>query len=103
MFDALHLIYYSWLSKGDKVLYKDDVKEIMKKFEISKEGKASIRAIQQTLALKNMTDAGKDRKKRMWTKLFYEKDKLCLYSNMFLAVLPLQIFGVCFRAETALN
>ena len=39
MFDALHLIYYSWLSKG---LYKDDMKEIMKKFEISKEGKASI-------------------------------------------------------------
>ena len=36
-----------------------------------------------------MTDAGKDRKKRMWTKLFYEKDKFCLYSNMFLAVLPL--------------
>ena len=74
---------------GNKVLYKDDVKEIVKKFEISKEGKASIRAIQETLALKNMTDAGKDRKKRMWTKLFYEKDKLCLYSNMFLAVLPL--------------
>ena len=36
-----------------------------------------------------MTDAGKDRKKRMWTKLFHEKDELCLYSNMFLAVLPL--------------
>ena len=49
MFGALRLIYYSWLSKGDKVLYKDDVKEIMKKFEISKEGKASIRAIQETL------------------------------------------------------
>ena len=42
MLDALRLIYYSWLSMGDKVLYKDDVKEIMKKFEISEEGKASI-------------------------------------------------------------
>ncbi|RUS84189.1 hypothetical protein EGW08_008029 [Elysia chlorotica] len=85
--DQLTVFYYAWLSKEDKVLYKERVTSIVKK--VGKNERASIFSILKRLKVKNLTAAGRERKKRIIEKLFFKRTEVNLMMNTISNVLPL--------------
>ena len=69
--DVLIVFYHSFISKRDQALYHPFVAGVFQKRKITSQGRNTIRSLQGTLAKKNMTQDGKDRKARMVQRLFY--------------------------------
>eukprot|EP00111_Clytia_hemisphaerica_P013916 TCONS_00040959-protein len=87
MFSALWLLYFSWMTKEDRLLYKDE-KELLT-VDASKEGKQNIIEIQSTMRKKGLTKKGKERKQRIFGKLIHRCDMTKLVAEFYQAVLPL--------------
>ena len=72
MWDALIVFYFSWLSLSDKQRFNGDIIEILK--GVSKESRQRIYQILKQMKLKNLTSAGKDRKRRIAERFFDKRD-----------------------------
>ena len=75
MYDALYLLYYSWLSINDKALYKDEKNDILTKSKVNEKAKASINVVLGKMNKKGLTKKGKARKVRIYEKLILKKEK----------------------------
>lgn len=62
MYDALFLLYYSWLSINDKSLYKNEKNDILTKSKVNDQAKASINAVLEKTSKKGLTKKGEARK-----------------------------------------
>ena len=64
--DLYFIFFYSCLSKEDKLLYKDVLKNLYEKYVLTESDVTEIKAIQRKIELKKMgTEAGEARKKRI--------------------------------------
>ena len=73
LIDLLILLYYAWIPNHFRETYEEDIKTIFNNYELNEKVKAIIMAIQTKMKQKKLTDEGKEHKKRIITKLFYEK------------------------------
>ena len=89
MFDVYVVLYFSFLNKQDKKLYKSRHNGIYSHCEISEESKVRIEASQNVLSKKRLTKEGKERKERMLEKLFIIKKKTRLYLSVYSSSLQL--------------
>ena len=87
LFPALVLLYYSWVDKEFKEVYKDDVDELIT--DSTPRAKSRIHAIQKTCKAKSLTEAGQERKKRMVEKVFYQRLVTELHLSLYTHILPL--------------
>ena len=84
---ALTVLYHSWVEKGMKSVYRDDVDVHVK--ECSERAQNRISIIQKNCAKKKLTEAGLERKKRIVEKLFYHRQVTELHLSFYTHVLPL--------------
>lgn len=89
MIDALNLLYYSWLDKDSIDIYCDDIRDTFARYKLNEEAIQTVKKLQRKMKEKKLTDDGKERKKRIYSKLFFQKNTLLLYSNFYLSVLPM--------------
>lgn len=89
MFLPYTVFYFSFLSCSDKTLFNSSVLEIFKK--ASQPSRKRIYIIMKILKdkMKSMTPAGKDRKKRITEKIFFQNENTTTTLNMYLSVLPM--------------
>jgi hypothetical protein len=98
---ALKVLYYSWVDTDLRSAYKSIISDILK--DVSGKDLKRIAEISKLCKDKNqnMTKAGKERKKRLVTKLFYEEDTTMLYVDLYMSVLPLfKSFILIFEQST---
>ena len=89
MLDPLTLLYYSWLGRKDKDLYKDEVVSIYMKHKVMATGRQHILSIMRRLGLKNMTLLGKKRKQRVCTNMFDKRRDTQLLAKAVISILPM--------------
>lgn len=89
LIDALTLLFYAFLSNEDKTVYFSILCTIYRNKNLSSSDRATIKCIQNKLSSKKLTDDGVKRKKRIYQKLFYYRQKTCLIANFYIAALPL--------------
>ena len=89
MWDALLLFYYSFLPTSEKDTYKNVVDEIYQQYEIDNATRNGIKKLQKIMAVKNMTTDGKNRKKRIYQKLFFFREKTRIMMKIYGSVLPM--------------
>ncbi|XP_072042205.1 uncharacterized protein, partial [Amphiura filiformis] len=89
MLDAFLLFYFPFLSKTDQALYVDVVNKIYNDYDVSETSKSGIKKLQQEMSKKNMTTDGKNRKKRIYEKLFFTGEKTKLMLKIYGCVLPI--------------
>lgn len=87
LWDALVMFYFSWLSKDDTNIFKDDITAITAKRELSVSQIEKVNGIQSQLKKKSMTEDGKNRKQRIAVRLFEQKKKTLLHMGIYKAVL----------------
>ncbi|KAJ8346614.1 hypothetical protein SKAU_G00280150 [Synaphobranchus kaupii] len=61
---AYKVLYYVFMDKEDKGLYKDPLKQLFADYNVSEKAQTQIRSFHEDLSKKGMTQLGKDRKKR---------------------------------------
>lgn len=88
LFDALTLLYFSFMKNCDQQLYFSILCSIYLSKGLSSSDRARVKAIQKKLAEKNMTDDGQNRKKRIFEKLFFYRKQTMLTVHFYSAVLP---------------
>ena len=86
MFDVYVVLYFSFLNKQDKKLYKSRLNGIYSHREVSEETKARIEASQNVLSKKRLTKKGKE---RILEKLFVTKKKIRLCLSVYSSSLQL--------------
>ena len=92
MLDVYLIFYFSFMSNNDQRHYRYTLQEIYLRRGVkadTERGLSVIKDIQQKLTEKKLTNDGKDRKSRIWDKLFNQKRRLLLYVEFFNAVCPL--------------
>lgn len=89
MFDLYLVTYFTFMKQLDREHHLPLLFGIYKRRNVSAESKAMIREVCDDLRKKIMTPEGKDRKKRITTKLFDEKRKTSLILHFVASVLPL--------------
>ena len=98
MWAALTVMYFTWIPKEEKQVYKEICDQA--KANVSTQGKAALNKLLQPLQTKQLTGPGKERKKRIVEKLYYERDKTMLYLTMYCELLPLfKSFILTFEQE----
>ena len=86
MFDVCLILYFSFVNKQGKKLYKSRLHGIYFCRETSKESKARVEASQNVLSKKRLTKKGKE---RILKKLFVTKKKTRLYLSVYSSSLQL--------------
>ena len=89
MFDAFFLLYYSWLSKEDKVLYNDEKNSIISKAGVTGDAIKSIDEILKKMSKKGLTKKDKARKARIFEKVIFKREKTHLIAHFYNSVLPM--------------
>ena len=69
MFEALYVLYYSWVPKADRHLYKDELNALYTKHLVTETSRQRLVKIQKVLQVKSLTELGKERKLRLVEKL----------------------------------
>lgn len=87
--DALLVFYFSFLCREKEIIFLHMLIKVYKQHNTDEKVKDNIRNIQQKLAGKKMTPAGKDRKDRIIKKLFDENLFTKLTIGAYLSILPL--------------
>ena len=87
MFDALVVFYFPFLSPDHRKLYKSRLDAIYKRRQVSEFSQKEIEKNQSYLKKKNLTKDGKERKERIYKKLFFTKRKARLQMSLFTAAL----------------
>ena len=87
MFDALVVFYFPFLSPDHRKLYKSRLDAIYKRRQVSEITQKEIEKNQSYLKKKNLTKDGKERKERIYKKLFFTKRKTRLQVSLFTAAL----------------
>lgn len=88
--DPLTVLYYAWLSREDKELFKDQFVNILTQRKVTPAGRQTIlRSILPRLRAKNMTELGRQRKKRIGKKLFDRRKEIENVLATILDVLPM--------------
>ena len=87
MFDALVVFYFPFLSPDHWKLYKSRLDAIYKQQQVSEVSQKEIEKSQSYLKKKNLTKDGKERKERIYKKLFFTKRKTRLQMSLFTAAL----------------
>lgn len=87
MMDAFTLMYYGWVEKEDKEVYKDEVDVLMN--NSSDQSRDKVRYIQKECSKKSLTEKGRERKKRIVVKLFDERKTTELHLSFYTHILPL--------------
>ena len=101
MYDAFFLLYYSWLSKEDKVLYNDEKNSIISKAGVTGDAIKSIDEILKKMSKKGLTKKGKARKARIFEKVIFKREKTHLIAHFYNSVLPMfKSFVLIFEQET---
>lgn len=95
MLDAFVLFYYAFLNDSDKTIYFSSLCKIYLQKNVSSESKAKIKNIQNYLAQKKLTLDGRERKRRIIQKIFYQIRKTKLILHFYTAALPLLKQYVC--------
>ena len=85
MFDALVVFYFPFLSPDHRKLYKSRLDAIYKRRQVSEISQKEIEKNQSYLKKKNLTKDGKERKERIYKKLFFTKRKTRLQMSLFTA------------------
>ena len=101
-FDALVVLYFSFLSDGDKILYKSRLDTIYSRRKATEESKKAIKKHQSFLKnkKKNLTKDGKARKGRICGKLFHTKTKTKLQMSLYsTALMAMKKFVKVFQQE----
>ena len=84
---ALTLLYYSWVDKDLKDVYKNDPDDLIQ--GSSSRAKSRVAAIQKACCSKSLTEAGKERKGRIVDKVFYQRLTAELHLHLYTYILPL--------------
>ena len=101
MYDALFLLYNSWMNKEDQAIYRDDKDLIFEQNGCTEKAKESILLIQKQMKKKGLTKKGKARKSRIYKKGIFEKHETLLIANFYEAVLPMfKSFILIFERKT---
>ena len=101
MYDALFLLYYSWMNKEDQAIYRDDKDLIFEQNGCTEKAKESILLIQKQMKKKGLTKKGKDSKSRIYEKVIFQKHETLLIANFYEAVLPMfKSFILVFEQKT---
>ena len=101
MYDALFLLYYSWMNKEDQAIYRDDKDLIFEQNGCTEKAKESILLIQKQMKKEGPTKKGKDCKSRIYEKAIFQKHKTLLIANFYEAVLPMfKSFILIFEQKT---
>ena len=87
MFDALVVFYFPFLSPDHRKLYKSRLDAIYKRRQVSEISQKEIEKNQSYLKKKNLTKDGKERKERIYKKLFFTKRKIRLQISLFTTAL----------------
>nr|XP_047140460.1 uncharacterized protein LOC124815724 [Hydra vulgaris] len=87
LFPALSVLYFFWLKKEEQTIYMDDYEKLTE--NLSNGVKKRIYSIGAKCKKKSLTEAGKERKKRIVSKLFYKRRKTELHANFYIAILPI--------------
>ena len=101
-FDALVVLYFSFLSDGDKILYKSRLHTIYSRRKATEESKKAIKKHQSFLKnkKKNLTKDGKARKGRICGKVFHTKTKTKLQMSLYsTALMAMKKFVKVFQQE----
>lgn len=93
--DALSVLYYAFVSHGDKTIYFSILAVIYLEKGVTTEGRARIKEIHEYLVQKKMTPEGISRKKKIVQKLFKDRKRTQLVLHLYTAVLPLLKQYVC--------
>ena len=89
LLDAYTVFYYSFLPSADRVTFLRHCVEIYARLNLSPQVKDRIRDIQGQLSRKNMTAQGKDRKKKVTQRMFYERKRMMLVLHFYSCSFPL--------------
>ena len=101
MYDAFFLLYYSWVSKEDKVLYKDEKNSIISKAGVTGDAIKFIDEILKKMSKKGLTKKGKARKARIFEKVIFKRKKTHLIAHFYNSVLPMfKSFVLTFEQKT---
>ena len=105
MYDALYVLYYSWLSVNDKAQYKDEKNGILTKSKVNDKAKASIIAVLDKMSEEGLTKKGKARiyeKVCIYEKLILKKEKVQLIAHFYNSILPMfKSFVLIFEQKLA--
>ena len=101
MYDAFFLLYYSWLSKEDKVLHNDEKNSIISKAGVTGDAIKSVEEILKKMSKKGLTKKGKARKARIFEKVIFKREKSHLIAHFYNSVLPMfKSFVLIFEQKT---
>ena len=89
MIDTLYALYYSWVPKADRHLYKDKLNALYTKHLVTKISRKQLDEIQKFLQKKSLTEKGKERKLHLVEKLIEQRGNFLLMANHYVSVLPL--------------
>ena len=95
LIDAYQLFYYGFLPPANKFVYQAVVLQLVRKYGLDTTERDRIKSIQRTLSAKNLTEQGRDRKKRIVEKFFYYSHKTQLTLHLYKSVLPQLKSYVC--------
>ena len=89
--DPLTILYFSWLSVEDKLLFQKRMCGILVKYEVSAAGRHTIMTTMSKLKekTKSMTVLGKKRKERVCHKLFDKRSDIDLLSKAITSIFPM--------------
>ena len=89
--DPLTILYFSWLSVQDKVLYQKKICDIYVKHQVSASGRHAVMAIMSKLKekVKGMSVLGKNRKERVCHKLFDKRIDIELLTKAITSIFPM--------------
>ena len=65
MVDALYVLYYSWVPKADRHLYKDELNAFYTKHSVTEVSHTRLAEIQKVLQVKSLTEKGREHKLRL--------------------------------------
>ncbi|CAL8335920.1 unnamed protein product [Merluccius merluccius] len=86
---AYKVLYYGFMDKEDKALYKDPLEQLFADFNMNEKAQKRIWYFHDDLRKKAMTQLGKDRKKRVIRKVWHEATITELHLSVYTGVLSI--------------
>ena len=80
MLDLLKLFYYAW---GDCSAYRSEFQDIVKKYNVNQEAKDKLKEKVAFLKKKNLTEQGRQRKKRIVEELYYKATNTIMVPELY--------------------
>lgn len=87
MFPAYLVLYYGFMSREDRSLYKEPLDAVYATHKVSQKARNKIAAIHEELRKKSMTPAGKQRKERIFQKIWHTEQATKLRMNFYIGIL----------------